>query len=132
MQPDNNHESLNLPPPLNPNVAQNMPEHSGSQSAGEVNLPPPPTATGGTHAPSASAPTTPVPDPAVTQAAVAAASDDLAADDADLIEKEWVSRAKTIVEQTKNDPHLQNKQMNKMKAEYIKKRYNKDLKVSEG
>lgn len=53
------------------------------------------------------------------------------ADDVDLIEKEWVARAKDIVERTKNDPHLQNKEINKFKAEYIKKRYNKEVKVSD-
>lgn len=55
----------------------------------------------------------------------------LIADDTDLIEKEWVTRAKSIVAQTKDDPHLQNREMNKVKADYMKKRYNKDLKVSE-
>jgi hypothetical protein len=54
------------------------------------------------------------------------------ADDADLIEKEWVIRAKGIVLQTKDDPHTQNREMNKVKADYLKKRYNKDLKVIEG
>lgn len=62
----------------------------------------------------------------LTPAATAA----LAADDADLIEKEWVLKAKAIVMQTKNDPHQQNVQMNGIKADYIKKRYNKDLKIS--
>lgn len=55
----------------------------------------------------------------------------LMADDADLIEKEWVNRAKSIVMQTKDDPHAQNREMNKVKADYLKKRYNKDLKISE-
>lgn len=55
----------------------------------------------------------------------------LIADDADLIEKEWVARAKAIVLQTKDDPYQQNTEMNKVKADYLKKRYNKDLKVSE-
>jgi hypothetical protein len=53
------------------------------------------------------------------------------ADDADLIEKEWVTRAKAIVMQTKDDPHAQNREMSKVKADYLKKRYNKDLKISE-
>lgn len=53
------------------------------------------------------------------------------ADDIDLIEKEWVEKAKTIVNQTKDDPYKQNKAINKMKADYIKKRYNKDIQVSE-
>ena len=53
------------------------------------------------------------------------------AEDNDIIEKEWVSRAKAIVEHTKQDPHLQNKEINKFKADYIKKRYNREIKVSE-
>ncbi|MEI6480767.1 MAG: hypothetical protein WCO19_00505 [Candidatus Saccharibacteria bacterium] len=53
------------------------------------------------------------------------------ADDADLIEKEWVTRAKMIVAKTKDDPREQNKEINKFKADYLKKRYNKDIKVSE-
>ncbi len=53
------------------------------------------------------------------------------ADDNDLIEKEWVEKAKQIVEQTKLDPHLQNKEMSKMKADYLKKRYNKEVKLVE-
>lgn len=56
----------------------------------------------------------------------------LIADDADLIEKEWIIKAKSIVEQTKNDPRQQNIKMNGIKADYLKKRYNKDIKVSEG
>lgn len=59
------------------------------------------------------------------------AAPSIAADD-DLIEKEWVLRAKAIVAKTKDDPHQQNKELNLYKADYIKKRYNKDIKVSEG
>jgi len=55
----------------------------------------------------------------------------LIADDTDLIEKEWVIKAKEIVEQTKEDPYLQNKEMNKFKADYIKTRYNKDIRINE-
>lgn len=53
------------------------------------------------------------------------------AEDADLIEKEWVEKAKQIVQRTKHDPHQQNQEMNVMKADYLKKRYNKDVKLSE-
>lgn len=53
------------------------------------------------------------------------------ADDLDIIEKEWVIKAKAIVAQTKEDPHLQNKEINKFKADYVKKRYNKELKVAQ-
>lgn len=53
------------------------------------------------------------------------------ADDNDLIEKEWVLKAKQIVASTKDDPYTQNKEMSKFKADYLKKRYNKDIKVEE-
>jgi len=59
-------------------------------------------------------------------------SQDLIADDSDLIEKEWVMKAKAIVAYTQDDPHRQNEEMTKVKADYLKKRYNKDLKMSEG
>lgn len=51
------------------------------------------------------------------------------AEDSDLIEREWVEKAKALVEQTKDDPYLQNKELTRFKADYIKKRYNKDVKV---
>ncbi len=53
------------------------------------------------------------------------------ADDADLIEKEWVDKAKAIVEHTKDDPHQQNKKLNEFKADYMKKRYSKDIRLSD-
>jgi hypothetical protein len=51
------------------------------------------------------------------------------ADDIDLIEKEWVEKAKHIVAQTRTDPYQQNSQMTNFKADYMKKRYNKDIKI---
>ena len=47
--------------------------------------------------------------------------------DSDLIEKEWVLKAKQIVEHTTTDPFAQQEQLSSIKAEYLKKRYNKDL-----
>jgi hypothetical protein len=47
------------------------------------------------------------------------------ADDGDLIEKEWVMKAKQIVDHTRQDPHRQTKELHAFKAEYMKKRYNK-------
>ena len=49
-----------------------------------------------------------------------------AADD-ELIEKEWVDKAKQIVAQTKGDPHGQEKAVSRLQADYLKKRYGKDL-----
>lgn len=53
------------------------------------------------------------------------------ADDQDLIEKEWVNKAKQIVERTRDDPYQQSKDLTLFKADYMKKRYNKTLKLSE-
>lgn len=69
--------------------------------------------------------------PMGTQSPPLASVNPLIADDTDLIEKEWVDRAKRIVEHTRHDPHLQTREMNHMKADYLKKRYNKDLKLGE-
>lgn len=51
------------------------------------------------------------------------------ADDVDLIEKEWVDKAKELVNRTKDDPRQQNIELGKIKADYIKKRFNKQLKL---
>ncbi len=67
-----------------------------------------------------------------TSAGSAAVSAHLSADDLDLIEKEWVQKAKEIVESTQNDPHIQSDELSKVKADYIKKRYGRDVKVREG
>lgn len=50
------------------------------------------------------------------------------ADDVDLIEKEWVDKAKQIVENTKTDPYRQEQAVEQLQRSYLKKRYNKDLK----
>jgi hypothetical protein len=54
----------------------------------------------------------------------------LADDDKDLIEKEWVEKAKQIVERTRDDPYKQSEALTVFKADYIKKRYGKTIKVS--
>ncbi len=51
------------------------------------------------------------------------------ADDVDLIEKEWVNKTKEIVQETKDDPYRQNKKIVHLRADYMKKRYNKDIKI---
>lgn len=54
-------------------------------------------------------------------------SDGLTAAEIDRIEKEWIDKAKSIVTKTRDDPHLQNTAMSKVKADYIKKRFNKTI-----
>ena len=53
------------------------------------------------------------------------------ADNVDLIEKEWVNKAKQIVERTREDPHQQSTEIGLVKADYMKQRYNKTIKLSE-
>jgi len=71
------------------------------------------------------------PVPALAAPTSASQTNNLIADDSDLIEKEWVDKAKAIVAQTKDDPHLQNQEITKVKTDYLKKRYNKDIKLSD-
>lgn len=47
------------------------------------------------------------------------------ADDVDLIEKEWVDRAKSIVNEHKHDPYNQEKEVSRLKTDYRQKRYGK-------
>jgi hypothetical protein len=51
--------------------------------------------------------------------------------DSDLIEKEWVIKAKQIVLHTKDDPHEQSRQLTIFKAAYIKQRYNRTIQLDE-
>lgn len=51
--------------------------------------------------------------------------------DSDGLDEEWVSKAKAIVEKTKKDPFLESRELSKIKADYLKARYNKDIKLSE-
>jgi hypothetical protein len=48
----------------------------------------------------------------------------------ELIAKEWILRAKRIVLQTREDPYKQSQEFNKLKAEYVKQRYNMTIKGS--
>ena len=61
----------------------------------------------------------------------ATSSNPAVADDNDLIEKEWVAKAKKIIEENREDPFNQSKEITLFKADYMKKRYNKVLRVSE-
>jgi hypothetical protein len=64
-------------------------------------------------------------------AAPAVGSTPTIADDVEVIEKEWVDKARQIVAETKDDPYRQEQAVGQLKRTYVKKRYNKDLKDSE-
>lgn len=79
----------------------------------------------------AAQPFLPVPaQPAVASTAQPQTSNPLTAADDDLIEKEWVDKAKKIVQATRSDPYTQEKEVSKLQADYIKKRYGKDVKLA--
>jgi hypothetical protein len=52
------------------------------------------------------------------------------ADDNDVIEKEWIDKAKKIVAETAGDPHLKTKKLTVLKKDYIEKRYGKQIKIA--
>ncbi|HSX45903.1 MAG TPA: hypothetical protein VLG27_02750 [Candidatus Saccharimonadia bacterium] len=132
----NSNESLQLPAPMPeqgpvtggsnealPQKAEKAPSPEAAQQAGAA---PPP-----------SLPTIPLPTPPAMPAPLQSAgpvsskgNPAQAADDRDLIEKEWVTKAKQIVEQTHDDPFKQSEELNVFKADYMKKRYNRTIKVS--
>jgi hypothetical protein len=65
-----------------------------------------------------------VDDATTAQQAATAAS---ATANVDVIEKEWVEKAKSIVAKTKDDPREQAEELTGMKREYIEKRFGKSL-----
>lgn len=76
-------------------------------------------------------PTLPAPLPQVDGTSSSAITDDtatpIAAADDDLIEKEWVDKAKKIIEDTKDDPYRRELEIGKLQREYIRKRYGREI-----
>jgi hypothetical protein len=70
-----------------------------------------------------------VQNPRIELGSAAVAQTPAVADDKDEIEKEWVGKAKRIVEQTKSDPFLQERAVSRLQADYMKKRFNKEVKL---
>jgi hypothetical protein len=47
------------------------------------------------------------------------------------IDEQWIALAKDVVSKTSEDPYLQNRELAKVKAGYLRARYGKEIKVSE-
>jgi hypothetical protein len=73
---------------------------------------------------------TPVPPVSPVKSSTATSNPAVTADDGDLIEKEWVNKARAIVERTRNNPHQQSQELTVVKADYMKQRYDKTIKVN--
>lgn len=136
---------LNLPPPVEQGgerppaagVAENAPETAAPRPAGAERAPS--SAAAGASAALPAIPLPPIDDNSgqSTQSDVSStpklASKSGSAKlikDNDLIEKEWVDKAKRIVEKTRDDPHAQSDQLTGVKADYMKQQYNKTIKIS--
>jgi hypothetical protein len=66
-------------------------------------------------------------DDTTTTITTGAVSGPVVAADDDLIEKEWVDKAKKIVAETHNDPHEREAAVNQLQRDYLKKRYGREL-----
>jgi hypothetical protein len=72
--------------------------------------------------------------PAVAQppiVATQATSVQIPDDNTTALDEEWINKAKAIVEQTKHDPHMESHELSRVKADYLRIRYNKQIKVVE-
>lgn len=62
----------------------------------------------------------------------AAATEQIAPEDeGGLLDREWVDKAKELVARTRTDPYAQSMELSRLKAQYVKARYNKDIKLAE-
>ena len=59
------------------------------------------------------------------------AGNPIVANDQDVIEKEWVDKAEDVIEKTAGDPHAEEEAVEDLQIDYMKKRYNKDIKKSD-
>ena len=77
-----------------------------------------------------------VPLPVVSSTAsdesISDATNPIIASDEDLIEREWVDQVKKIIVLTKDDPYERARVIAQLQADYLKKRYNKQLGQAEG
>lgn len=66
--------------------------------------------------------------PSADPSAVTPPAAPLTAADVDVIEPEWVKKAEKAVADNRDDPHAEEKAVEEVQIEYLKKRYNLDVK----
>lgn len=99
-------------------VSERQEQRHNSAPAAEQVTPPPavlPAPVSAAPSTNDTAPLQPVSDP------LTVASDD------DLIEKEWVDKAKKVIADTKDDPYRREQEVNRLQADYLAKRYGRQL-----
>jgi hypothetical protein len=129
MNPNSQETPIHLPEPMAESIPGQAVEKQPSQPEIQPSVTQPPASSMPVPAmvPLPAIPAVPLTQPVDTSQL---ANPQTARDDTDLIEKEWVNRAKAIVEQTRDDPHLQSDELSVFKADYMKKRYNRNVKLS--
>lgn len=73
------------------------------------------------------APVAPVPPTNSPTQTVVSDDTPLVAADEDLIEKEWVDKAKKVIAETKDDPYQREQEVKKLQIEYVRKRYGREI-----
>jgi len=71
-----------------------------------------------------------LPTPVIQTTPTTQAADDdtpIVANDDDLIEKEWVDKAKKILAETRDDPYKREREISKLQIEYIRRRYGRQI-----
>lgn len=113
-----------------PEITRPIPEKSGEREETRELQPSAP-AESRVQVPPAAPPSLPqlTPAPASAPASTPADENPVVAADEDLIEKEWVEKAKQVIAQTKHDPYLQEQAVSKLQADYLQKRYSKTVKL---
>jgi hypothetical protein len=137
MDPQNSESRMELPPPVENLPSPDMPRETLPDQAEQGGRPAAQERAPAGQAPGAAMPASiPLPTPPVMAqqkgggpSSVSPTANLRASDDSDLIEKEWVNKAKQIVERTRDDPYKQSEELTVVKADYLKKRYNKTIKI---
>lgn len=65
-----------------------------------------------------------IPDPATPAIGV---TTPIVAADVDLIEREWVDKVKNVIAETRDDPYRREQEVKTLQADYIRKRYGREL-----
>jgi hypothetical protein len=118
-------ESIPSLPPLETGIEKGAERHEQAAEAGA-------------HAADAASFATPVAAPQVppvvvpqADSATTTGGSPLVAADEDLIEKEWVDKAKQIILHTRDDPHTRTQKVNELQRDYLQKRYGRIIGASE-
>jgi hypothetical protein len=52
-------------------------------------------------------------------------------EEGDKLDEEWIEKARAIVNKTQHDPYTQTKEISRLRAQFMKARYDKNIKVTE-